>query len=307
MAERRWWWRAAQVALALLVVGLAVRKLALHWTELRSQSIHWELQPGWLLAAAAITWAAYALLVEAWRRVVVSMGQRLGYRDAARIAMVSNLGKYIPGKVWAIAGNALLAQQAGVDATASVAAAMVLQALALASGVTLVGVLGPATLRAYGTGYVVATVTLGVLAILGVLALTSGRLLRLLRSFLPAAIPALTPVPLGVMLAAFAVNLCAWAAYGLAFVCLARGLTPDAALTWSQASTVFTISYLVGLVALFAPGGVGPRESSFVVLLTGPLGVKLAVALALASRVLLTITELGAAAPFLLVRKGPPR
>ena len=307
MAERRWWWRAAQVGLALLVVGLAVRKLALTWAELRSQSIHWEVQPGWLLAAAAITWAAYALLVEAWRRVVVSMGQRLGYRDAARIAMVSNLGKYIPGKVWAIAGNALLAQQAGVDATVSVAAAMVLQALALASGVTLVGVLGPATLRAYGTGYVVATVTLGALAILGVLALTSGRVLRLLRSVLPTAMPALTPVPLGVMLAAFVANVCAWAAYGLAFVWLARGLTPDAALTWSQASTVFTISYLVGLVALFAPGGVGPRESLFVVLLTGPLGPKLAVALALASRVLLTITELGAATPFLLVRKGPPR
>ena len=307
MAERRWWWRAAQVALALLVVGLAARKLALNWAELRSQAIHWELQPGWLLAAAAITWAAYGLLVEAWRRVVVSMGQRLEYRDAARICMVSNLGKYIPGKVWAIAGNALLAQQAGVDATVSVAAAMVLQALALASGVTLVGILGPATLRAYGTGYVAATVILGVLAVLGVLALTSGRLLGMLRRVLPAAMPTLTPVPLGVMLAAFAANVCAWAAYGLAFVWLARGLTPDASLTWSQASTVFTISYLVGLVALFAPGGVGPRESLFVVLLTGPLGPKLAVALALASRVLLTITELGAAAPFLLVRKGPPR
>ncbi len=307
MAERRWWWRAAQVLLALLVVGLAARKLALNWAALRSQTIQWELQPGWLLAAAAITWAAYALLVEAWRRVVVSMGQRLGYREAARICMVSNLGKYIPGKVWAIAGNALLAQQAGVDATASVAAAMVLQALALASGVTLVGILGPATLRAYGTGYVAVTVILGALAVLGVLALTSGRLLGMLRRVLPAAMPTLTPVPLGVMLAAFAANVCAWAAYGLAFVCLARGLTPDAALTWSQASTVFTISYLVGLVALFAPGGVGPRESLFVVLLTGPLGPKLAVVLALASRVLLTITELGAAAPFLLVRKGTPR
>jgi len=307
MAERRWWWRAAQVALALLVVGLAVRKLALNWAELRSQAIHWEIQPGWLLAAAAITWAAYGLLVEAWRRVVVSMGQRLEYRDAARICMVSNLGKYIPGKVWAIAGNALLAQQAGVDATVSVAAAMVLQALALASGVALVGILGPATLRAYGTGYVAATVILGVLAVLGVLALTSGRLLGILRRVLPAAMPTLTPVPLGVMLAAFAANVCAWAAYGLAFVCLSRGITPDAALTWSQASTVFTISYLVGLVALFAPGGVGPRESLFVVLLTGPLGPKLAVVLALASRVLLTITELGAAAPFLLVRKGTPR
>jgi len=109
------------------------------------------------------------------------------------------------------------------------------------------------------------------------------------------------------MLAAFLVNVVAWAAYGLAFQCLARGLTADVTLGWGLAATVFTISYLVGLVAVFAPAGLGPRESLFYLLLAGAVGPKLAVALALATRVLLTITELGAAAPFLVVRKGALR
>ena len=111
-------------------------------------------------------------------------------------------------------------------------------------------------------------------------------------------------MPVGAMAAAFAANLVAWAAYGLAFQWLARGLAPDAALPWAQAAAVFTLSYLVGLVAVFAPAGVGPRESVFVLVLQGPLGLKLAVALAVASRVLLTITELGAAVPFLVTRTG---
>jgi hypothetical protein len=221
--------------------------------------------------------------------------------------MVSNLGKYLPGKVWAIAGNAMLSRQAGVDAPAAVTAALALQALSFSGGVAIVAVLAPAALRASGVGYAVATVALGALAILGVAALTSERALALARRLLPATAPVIAPIPRGVTLTALAVNVAAWAAYGLAFLCLVRGLTPEARLTWSQATTVFTISYLVGLVAVFAPAGIGPRESAFVLLLAGPLGPKLAVALALASRVLLTITELGAAIPFLVVRKGTPR
>ena len=204
-------------------------------------------------------------------------------------------------------GNAFLAQRAGVEPHAAVAGAILNQALSLASGVILVGLVGPAALRQYGGAYVEATVILGVLALLAVLALTSTRALALLQRALPSSLPRLVPVPLGVMAGSLAVNAVAWAGYGVAFLALARGLTPDANLSWSQATAVFTISYLVGLVALFAPGGVGVRESAFTLLLAPPLGLKLAVALALASRVLLTITELGAAMPFLLVRKGPPR
>jgi uncharacterized membrane protein YbhN (UPF0104 family) len=293
--------------LAVVVIGLAVRKLTASWSELQAQAIHWEVRVGWLLAAVGIVWSAYALLVEAWRRVVVAMQQRLGYWDAARICMVSNLGKYVPGKVWAIAGNALLAQQAGVAAPAAVAGALVLQALALASGVALVAALAPAALRSAGNWYLAAGVVLGGLALAGVAVLTSGRALALLRRWWPSTLPMIPPIPGRTMLMAFVANVSAWGAYGLAFLCLVRGLTPDAVLSWSQATTVFAISYLVGLIAVFAPAGVGPRESLFYLLLAGPVGPKLAVALALATRVLLTVTELGSAIPFLVTRKGASR
>lgn len=303
MAERRWWWRALQAALAVLVIGLAVRKLFANWAELRAQSIHWDLRIGWLVAAVVIVWSAYALLVAAWRGVVVSMHQRLGYWEAARICMVSNLGKYIPGKVWAIAGNAMLAQQAGVDAPAAVAGALVLQALALASGVALVAVLGPAALRSAGTWYIGAAVILGLASVAGVALLTSQRALTALRRWWPPQLPMITPIPGRIMAVAFAANVLAWGGYGLAFLCLMRGLIADVSLGWARATTVFTISYLVGLIAVFAPAGVGPRESVFYLLLAGSLGPKLALALALATRVLLTVTELGSAVPFFVRRK----
>jgi uncharacterized membrane protein YbhN (UPF0104 family) len=82
-------------------------------------------------------------------------------------------------------------------------------------------------------------------------------------------------------------------------------LLPGVDLSLSRAVGVFTCSYLVGFIALFAPGGLGPRESVFLLMLAGPIGLKPAGALALASRLLLTGTEILPAIP-LLLRRGAP-
>ena len=88
MAERRHWWRVAQVLLAVLVVGLAIRKLAANWGLVRAQAIHWEIRPLWLLVSVAIVWLAYAMLVEGWRRVVIAM---LGRRGTIPVVRFSTL------------------------------------------------------------------------------------------------------------------------------------------------------------------------------------------------------------------------
>ena len=62
---------------------------------------------------------------------------------------------------------------------------------------------------------------------------------------------------------------------------------------------------MAGLLALPAPGGIGVREFVFFAMLDGVVGPANAVALAVASRLQLTLTELGAAAPFLVSTKEP--
>ncbi len=70
---------------------------------------------------------------------------------------------------------------------------------------------------------------------------------------------------------------------------------------------VFTASYLAGFLALLAPGGLGVREGLFILMLQQPIGIAPATALAIASRLLLTLTEFGAAAPFLLFSRRSTR
>jgi hypothetical protein len=82
-----------------------------------------------------------------------------------------------------------------------------------------------------------------------------------------------------------------WIGYGVAFWALARGTLGPATLGIGSATGVFTAGYLIGLLALFAPGGVGVREAVLVALLTPALGSGGAIVLSVASRMLLTVTE----------------
>jgi glycosyltransferase 2 family protein len=296
---RKSWMRAAQGLAGAAIIAIAARSLVRNWDDLRSQPLEWQVHPGWLLLSALLVWLMYALLIAAWRTMLAGWGQRLDAWTAARIWTVSSLGKYLPGKVWAVAGMALMAQRAGIAPWAATGSAVVLQVLAIGTGAAVAGLTGREAIEAAhrGAGSVLGLLVAG--AVVGVaLLLWPPVLRRLLHFAAPAAeakgAPAVTGIVVGI-----AANAVAWIGYGASLWLLSRGLLPAVNLTLGMAVAVFTASYLAGFLALFAPGGLGVREGLFILMLQGPLGIGPATALALASRLLLTITELGAAVPFL--------
>jgi len=299
--------RAAQWLAGLAIVAFAARALLRNWTELRSQPLEWRVEPGWLVLSALVVWLMYALLIVAWRTMLAGWGQRLDGWTAARIWTVSSLGKYLPGKVWAVAGMALMSQRAGIAPWAATGSAVVLQVLAIGTGAAVAGLTGRQALeRAHpGSGAVLGLLVAGAMA--GVALLLWPRFLRwLLRLGAPDAEARGTPPALGIAVGIVA-NTVAWIGYGTALWLLARGLLPAVDLRPGLAVAVFTASYLAGFLALFAPGGLGVREGLFILMLQGPLGIGAATALALASRLLLTITEFGAAVPFLVFSQRSAR
>jgi uncharacterized membrane protein YbhN (UPF0104 family) len=299
--------RAAQWLAGLAIVAFAGRSLVRNWSDLRLQPLAWRIEPGWLVLSAVVVWLMYALLILAWRTMLAGWGQRLDGWTAARIWTVSSLGKYIPGKVWAVAGMALMAQRAGIAPWAATGSAVVLQVLAIGTGAAVAGLTGRAGIEAahQGAGPILGLLVAGALAGV-VLLLWPPFLRRLLQVAAPDAQAAGAPAAAGIVLGIVA-NLIAWVGYGAALWLLARGLLPDVGLEPGLAVAVFTASYLAGFLALFAPGGLGVREGLFILMLQGPLGIGAATALALASRLLLTITELGAAVPFLVFPQGRAR
>jgi hypothetical protein len=287
------------------VIAFVWRSAAGHWDEFQSLEFDVHLRAGWIALAAAVVLATYGVLVAAWRVVIRGWGERLAYRPALRIWTVSNLGRYLPGKVWSVAGLAVLAQREGVAAWAAVGAAVAMQAIAVGSGVAVAAATVPGTLSTPGV-LIAAAAASATVAALGVprVVAVAGRIIRR---------PDLRPLPAGAVLLAGAATTASWLGYGAAFWCLARGTLGDTPLGLAPAVGVFAAGYITGLLALFAPGGVGVREAVFIALLAPSVGSGGAIVLGVASRVLLTFTEVAAALLGVLVGRtrvpagtGPP-
>ncbi len=296
-------WRAVQVAAAVLVIGLAARALAQNWQAFRVQPVSWSVSPGWLGLSLLAVLVSYAVLIEAWRRVVVGLGETLAFIPAARIWLVASLGKYLPGKLWAVAGAAVLAKRAGVNPLSAVSGALLLQAMAVSSGLFVAAVTVRAAAEGLGNSTRVVAGMMALVALAATIGLAWPRAVAVLRRLAPGALKDIRPIPSGALLVAFGANIVAWFAYGIAFYCLTRGLIAEQTASVSQSIGVFSGAYVIGLVTLFAPGGIGPRESIIVLLLLEPVGARIAVALAIASRLELTFTEIGCAVPFLFKRR----
>lgn len=191
---------------------------------------------------------------------------------------------------------AVLANRAGVAAWAAGASALVLQALAIGTGIVVsaIGAPGSESLWKLGGAFLLAA-----LAIAFVAWAPLGE--RLVRMFRPGSeFRALSGGPL--LLAVFTTT-AHWFAYGGAFWMLGQGLFESFDLSLMQATGAYAAGYIVGLIAVFAPGGVGVRELVLSSLLAPIMGPEGAVALSLAARVLTTVTEAGAAVAALAVNR----
>jgi len=83
-----------------------------------------------------------------------------------------------------------------------------------------------------------------------------------------------------------------WIAYGVAFWLFGLALLGDAAPSVLPAAAVFIGSYVAGIIAVFAPGGLGVREAAMVILLSPVTGPAPALLLAIASRLWLVALEI---------------
>ena len=110
-----------------LRIGLLARVLAfcgyglyLEWPQVTAGLGRLHLYSVIFSLAAAMAGGTCMML--AWRAVLADLGSPLPLRAAAKISFVSQLGKYVPGAVWAFAAQVELGRDAGVPRRRSVAA-----------------------------------------------------------------------------------------------------------------------------------------------------------------------------------------
>lgn len=291
--------RAAQFAFAAAVVVAIVAALVSQWGALQEAAASARPRWGYVALSCALVIANYALLIQAWRVLLEGWGGSLGFWESARIWTISNLGRYIPGKVWAIGSLAVMAQSRGVSGAAAVGAALLGSLINTVAGFVVLASTGAGVLRVPAIG-VVAIAAVGAAILLAPpflpwLGRLAGRITR--RDIVIPRIPH-RAIWIAALISAFS-----WVLYGIAFRVLTMGVLSRAPGAPGLYIAIFTGSYLAGFLALIAPGGVGVREVVMGTALKGAgFGTGEAILLVVASRVWLTVLEILPAVIFLLVR-----
>ncbi|MCH7932358.1 MAG: flippase-like domain-containing protein [Gemmatimonadetes bacterium] len=261
-------------------------------------------RPALLLASCAVLASGYLWSASLWGRLVRDLGgPRLPVWTSVRVFMVANLGRYVPGKVWQIAGLAYLAKREGVPPSVATGAAILGQGIALL-GATLVGMgalFGANELwreigwagRVAGIGFVLAII--GAVVIPSVFRQIVAFWFRITRSDPPA--DGLKRGNFGLRwLILYVVN---WGIYATAFWLLY--LSFGEWRTFWEVGPAFAAAYVAGYIAVFAPAGAGIREGILVVLLQPIMAREAAVVLAVIARLWTTVLELVPAGLLVLV------
>jgi uncharacterized membrane protein YbhN (UPF0104 family) len=279
----RWGFFLASIAfLVVFARSTLAASGASFWPLLRSAL-------GETVVAAALFLLAALATVPAWRALLHALGvARTPRRTVLRIFCLTQIAKYVPGNIGHHVGRVALARSA-LDVPAATTVLSILQegALVVAAAV-LVGVASyaiPHGVQSDGPEYGVA---LGVVLVagFGTLALVNRHRAALTgqgaawRSFVFRAAPTWPAV-----VRALPCYVLVHVLNGIAVACIASALMPVHASEVALLTRAYALSWVLGFLLPGAPGGLGVRESAFVLLAAPACPPDVVLAVATLSRV----------------------
>jgi hypothetical protein len=274
--------RVRLVAHVLLLGGLAFILVRLR-SVLHDSNIHLT-QAGWGWLAGAVVLGVAAVIGSSliWLVILRKLGLPVPWPTAA-IYLQAQLGKYIPGTVWQYASRGAMARAHGLSVGAVVRSLPIELAATICAG----GAFAFLALGWWGAIAVAAVIVFagGVGTNLG-----EGRIARRVTAQV---------IPL------YAAT---WPVIGVSFWMTARAFLHVSPSDLALYTGAFAVAWIVGLVAIYAPGGIGVREAMLVAVLGPRIGSAEALLIAAASRIVFTLADLIAAGLSLaLLRRQPQR
>lgn len=246
-----------------------------------------------------VLFSAQIYVVILWRFIVNSGTNKIGVKDAISIFYLSALGRYIPGKVWQLVGLAMLSESSGIESEIAITSSLLSQSLSIITGILI----SAGTVITYVKWYFVMPFIL-----LAIIFLYPPVFNKVLDFFSMKIRKKTLNMDIGIIneLILSLGYILAWGLYGISFFLLFRSFSLNIGLF--ESIQFFAVSYLLGLFAIFVPGGLGVREGVLALLLK-KIGMATSIGsmIAIFERLNITLTEvilgLFALFSFLLKRK----
>ncbi len=278
---------ALRVLVTLAIAVAIVFAVKSQWSAVKDTitDLSW-----WSLAASAVfVFLGMGAAVRAWQHALGALEQPIPAFDAARCYLVGQLGKYLPGSVWAFVLQTELVRRAGVSRAAGFVTVLVTVGLSTTSAL-VVGLFGLPALFEISTTAAVTVIVMVPVALLCAYPPVLTRLvnvaLRILRR---------DPLhqPLTMHKIALALGWCSvsWVLYGVHLWLLASSVASFTFGGLIQCIGAIALGMCAGVLVFVVPSGIGVREAVVVAALSPFMEPGVALGLALASRLVFTLCE----------------
>jgi uncharacterized membrane protein YbhN (UPF0104 family) len=287
-ARTRW----LRVAVQITVVGFCIFFLAANLTSARDILSFSRLDAGALVGSLIFSIVAVFLGTLGWWFTLLSFGHRPGWLESARVHLLANLAKYVPGYAWQLVGKAYLSKNLSLSARQSGLAMLAEFAQLILLGMVISFALLPQPLL---TKWLGSSILANKILLAGVMIMIAAALLALLSRLRNHAAQKfkLRQINLALLASAATAILIGWLALGTAFWLLGSALMPVFLNDLPFFVFTLTASFIIGLAIVFVPGSIGVRESIIVLLLTARFpNASQAALIAIASRIIITVGEL---------------
>jgi glycosyltransferase 2 family protein len=274
--------------LLAVAVGLAVYGLASRWAQVQADLA--KLAGYDVAGAVACVIAGLACMMLAWRALLADLGSPLPLPAAIRVMFIGQLGKYVPGAVWAVAAQVELAHDYDIPRRRSATAGLVSMATTLVMALVVAGVTLPLTSASAARHYWwVLAITPIAVACLYPPIIKFGLDLVLKVARRP---PLEKSVSVAGMARALAWTTVGWLFYGAHAWLLIREFAGHDARVLALSLGGYALAWSVGFLIIFVPGGIGARELALIAVLAPVMSSASALVVALASRVVMTVGDL---------------
>jgi len=239
---------------------------------------------------------SYFIQIWAWYLVTLKLKIALSPSETLKIWFYSQLGKYLPGKIWLFLGRVHYYESRGKSKKSiSVALYFEMVTIIVAGGLIFLAALP--MLKETGPFYSGSQIWWLVLAfiLLGFIFLHPRVLQKLLNWALAQfkKEPVYLSISYSDILWILFVCILAWVVGGIGFYLFVKSVYPVSSKYILFLTGALAISSTLGLIAIFAPSGLGVREGALVYLFSFTMATPVAVIISVLTRIWMTLIEIG--------------
>jgi uncharacterized membrane protein YbhN (UPF0104 family) len=274
-------------AVIITIFVFLLRNLILNWSKIPFENLQMHV-PLIILSFCALG-LHFICYSKSWQKIMYALDAPITYAQSIWMIATTQIGKYLPGKVWYMIGRVYVGKKASIEGK-SLALSMVLETGLLHVTGGIIFLITTVAAGNYNVSWLIISIVLIITAIIILHPKILGRVANFfLRIFRKPQIQSTLTYRQIIHISVYFFGL--WIGQVIGFYFLVRAIYPIPLFHILNLASAYTLAWISGSVAIFTPAGLGIREGVMTLLLSSILPMPLAIAISFIARVWITIFE----------------